>query len=417
MPGPTPDAVRRETARAVRAQSVIDIHTHLFAPRFNRHAPFLLTGIEELLDYHYLRAELLRALQTLDPRSLAALPKRDRADLTWRTLFRERAPVSESTRGVLTTLAALGLDTNEPNLDAYRHHFATLDPDEHVNNVMRLAGVERITMTNELFDDRERAAWLDDNTLAADPRFATVIRIDALFADPQAALARLADWGHKQPDPIHAVRAFLNEWVDRTNPVYAAASLPPITTNTLTPSAEGDRILHEAVLPTLDDRKLPLALMIGARRAVNPALADAGDASGPSNLTPLADLCTRAPRTTLLVTMLAREDQHSLCVLARKFANLVPFGCWWFLNTPTAIAEITRTRLELLGSTFIPQHSDARVLEQLIYKWSHTRDVLADVLADHFATLATSGPCIDERCITREVDRLFRTNALERIPY
>ena len=27
--------------------------------------------------------------------------------------------------------------------------------------------------------------------------------------------------------------------------------------------------------------------------------------------------------------------------IARKFANLMPFGCWWFLNNPSIIAEIT----------------------------------------------------------------------------
>ena len=52
--------------------------------------------------------------------------------------------------------------------------------------------------------------------------------------------------------------------------------------------------------------------------------------------------------------MLSRENQHELCVAARKFANLMPFGCWWFLNNPSIVSEITRERLELLGPTFIP---------------------------------------------------------------
>jgi hypothetical protein len=30
--------------------------------------------------------------------------------------------------------------------------------------------------------------------------------------------------------------------------------------------------------------------------------------------------------------------------------------------------EMTRERMEMLGTTFIPQHSDARILEQVIYK-------------------------------------------------
>jgi hypothetical protein len=58
--------------------------------------------------------------------------------------------------------------------------------------------------------------------------------------------------------------------------------------------------------------------------------------------------------------MLARENQHELAVAARKFGNLMVFGCWWFVNNPSLITEITRMRVELLGTSFIPQHSDAR---------------------------------------------------------
>jgi hypothetical protein len=75
--------------------------------------------------------------------------------------------------------------------------------------------------------------------------------------------------------------------------------------------------------------------------------------------------------------VLSRENQHELCVYARKFNNLMPFGCWWFLNNPSIVEEITRERIELLGASFIPQHSDARVLEQVIYKWRNTRATLA----------------------------------------
>ena len=91
----------------------------------------------------------------------------------------------------------------------------------------------------------------------------------------------------------------------------------------------------------------------------------------------------RTSRTTAsLISVLSRENQHELCVYARKFANLMPFGCWWFLNNPSVVEEITRERLEMLGTSFIPQHSDARVLEQVIYKWRNTRRTLAPILAE-----------------------------------
>ena len=43
-------------------------------------------------------------------------------------------------------------------------------------------------------------------------------------------------------------------------------------------------------------------------------------------------------------------------------------GSWWFCNNPSLIAATTAMRLEMLGTAFTCQHSDARVLEQLLYK-------------------------------------------------
>ena len=86
------------------------------------------------------------------------------------------------------------------------------------------------------------------------------------------------------------------------------------------------------------------------------------------------------------------------------------FGCWWFVNNPSLIEEITRMRVELLGTSFIPQHSDARVLDQLIYKWDHSREIIARVLVDKYVDLAATGwqPTEDE--IRRDVRRLFHEN-------
>ena len=88
----------------------------------------------------------------------------------------------------------------------------------------------------------------------------------------------------------------------------------------------------------------------------------------------------------------------------------MPFGCWWFLNNPSIIAEITSQRLELLGTTFVPQHSDARVLEQLIYKWQHSRGVIAQCLSDSYDRLIAVGGSVSEKQVHRDVTKLFETN-------
>ncbi len=133
------------------------------------------------------------------------------------------------------------------------------------------------------------------------------------------------------------------------------------------------------VLPTARAHALPFALMVGVRRGINPALRAAGDGLGRADVSAVGRLCAGNPGVRFLSTFLSRENQHELCVSARKFRNLMPFGCWWFLNNPSIMKEMTTERIELLGTSFIPQHSDARVLEQLVYKWKHSRRCVADV--------------------------------------
>jgi len=164
------------------------------------------------------------------------------------------------------------------------------------------------------------------------------------------------------------------------------------------------------VLPVCRELGLPLSLMIGVRRSVNPALRSAGDASGRADLRSLEALCREFPANRFLVSVLSRENQHELCVYARKFSNLMPFGCWWFMNNPSIVEEITRERLEMLGTSFIPQHSDARILEQLIYKWRNTRRTLSTVLTNTYQLLEQDGRPVTREDIQRDVDALCGGN-------
>ena len=111
-----------------------------------------------------------------------------------------------------------------------------------------------------------------------------------------------------------------------------------------------------------------------------------------------------------MISVLSRENQHELCVYARKFNNLMPFGCWWFLNNPSIVEEITRERIELIGTSFIAQHSDARVLEQVIYKWRNTRATMAPILANAYGLLGRDGRGVRRAEIQRDVKRLFSSN-------
>ena len=80
------------------------------------------------------------------------------------------------------------------------------------------------------------------------------------------------------------------------------------------------------------------------------------------------------------------------------------------MNNPSLVDEITRERLELLGLSMIPQHSDARILDQLIYKWKHSRQIISKVLVDKYQDLLDSGWLITQDEIGRDVEALLGGN-------
>jgi hypothetical protein len=413
---------------AVREQPVWDFHTHLYPPAFG--TPFagaskradpaglMLWGIDELLTYHYLVAEVFRVVpaQKLPYEGFWRMTKREQADHIWKHLFIERSPISEACRGVLTTLARLGLDPGDRDLEGYRRWFAQQDPDAYIDRVMELANVSRITMTNAVFDDNERDRWLANPKAGADSRFAGVLRFDPILRNWPAAAMRLSEWGYAangtlDDKTIESGKRFLRDWIDRVSGIYCAVSLPPEWRYEGADDHQlSSQVLRRVALPVFAERDLPFAMMIGSKLRVNPGLRDGGDMVGLADVASVARLCHDFPQNRFFCTMLARENQHELAVAARKFGNLMVFGCWWFVNNPSLIDEITRMRVELLGTSFIPQHSDARVLDQLIYKWDHSRELIADVLVDKYADIARTGWTPSESEIRRDVRRLLHQN-------
>ena len=400
-------SIRELVLRTVSETKVTDIHTHLYAPSFG---PFLLWGIDDLLTYHYLVAEAMRWM-SLPYEDFWNLPKRKQADLVWQTLFLDHSPYSEACRGVLTVLQRLGLDVSSRSLDDFRAFFARQELGTYVSRVFELAGVESVVMTNDPFDEAERRVWM--RGWERDPRFHAALRLDVLLNSWELAVPILKEWGCGVDDglsngTVREVRRFLRDWIERMDALYMAVSLPPSFAFP-EDSARG-RLIEECVLPTAEEKDIPLALMIGVKRSVNPGLRLAGDGLGRANVEAVERLCAGYPNNKFLVTMLSRENQHELCVAARKFRNLMVFGCWWFMNNASLIEELTRMRFEMLGASVIPQHSDSRVLDQLIYKWADSRAIIGEVLAEKYVSLAATGWAVSEEEIRRDAAGLFGGN-------
>jgi hypothetical protein len=390
----------------LQATQIIDIHTHLFKPSLGSLG---LWGIDELITYHYLEAELFRSCE-ISPGHYWTLSKVEQADLIWQTLFVDHPPVSEATRGVVAVLAAFGLPTSAPDLTEARAFFASQTLESHIENVFKLAGISEAVMTNDPLDPAEPPLWKGS---LPHKQFHAVLRLDRVLNKLPEHVSALQAAGYEVASDlsgksIREVRRFLDDWAKRMNPVYMACSLP--YTFQYPESSSRATLLREAVLPACRELGIPLSVMIGVRYQVNPAIKLAGDAVGKADLQAVEHLCREFPDNRFLISVLSRENQHELCVYARKFSNLMPFGCWWFLNNPSIVEEMTRERLEMLGTSFIPQHSDARVLEQVIYKWRNTRRTLAPILANSYVTLAEDGRAVSREDIHQDIQRLFRTN-------
>jgi len=402
--------IRRVVESVLAKQPVLDMHTHVYPASFGTPVPnatgktdpagLLLWGVDELVTYHYLIAEVYRVVtpDKLPYEAYWRMTKTEQADHIWKHLFVERTPISEACRGILNALQKVGLDPGD-GLPRLRRYFAEQDPDRYIDRVMELANIESITMTNAVFDDNERRRWLEGSKAVHDPRFRAVLRIDPMLRDWPAAARKLSEWGYQVGSDlgeatVAEARRFLAEWIDRMQAVYLAVSLPPEFRHPAGGNANaraGQTVLERVILPTCAERGLPFAMMIGSRLRVNPGLREAGDMEGKGDVASVANLCRDFPDNKFLVTMLAREDQHELVVAARKFGNLMVFGCWWFLNNPSLVEEVTRMRVEMLGTSFIPQHSDARVLDQLIYKWDHSLRTIGKVLAEKYEDLVDAG--------------------------
>jgi len=247
------------------------------------------------------------------------------------------------------------------------------------------------------------------------------LRIDPILRDYPTAAKKMGAWGYEMAQEIDdrsvdEARRFLNEWIIRMKALYLAVSLPPDFSYPADPelpvARDGQTMIEQVVLPVCAEHNLPFAMMIGSKLRVNPDLHDAGDMVGRADVQAVVNLCRRFPQNKFFVTMLSRENQHELAVAARKFGNLMLFGCWWFVNNPSLIDEITRMRMELLGTSFVPQHSDARILDQLIYKWDHSKRLIGDVMIDKYRDLMATGWKLSRAEIERDARLFFKDNFL-----
>ena len=170
------------------------------------------------------------------------------------------------------TLELLGLDAGSRDLRKFRAHFVRQKLNAHLERIFKLARIDYAVMTNDIFSPRESLYFLRGAPVPDCLR--TALRMDGLINDFPAAIRQMRVQGYRataarpSPTPNRAVSS-------PTGPGESIRSTWPPRWPTIssTPPATGAaRRLDNVVIPAARELGLPLALMIGVRRQVNPAL-------------------------------------------------------------------------------------------------------------------------------------------------
>lgn len=397
---------------------IIDVHSHLFP---SAHLELCLFGIDHLLTYHYLISELFIVWSQLSVSDFYQLSLENQANIVWEQLFIFRSPISEACRGVITTCQQLGLSewVEQRDLEMIREYFNSLKDDpqkleDYIESIFKKNNIKYTIMTNEIFNSREIDLWEQTPVLNLPNRFKTSLRVDPLIINYSQMALFIQEYQYTPS--ISGFKQYLRDWNQRIKPEYLMASLPydfyyesnqnsghQISEKHLSSS----QVIDLIIIPMALELNLPIAFKFGTQRKINPQLKTAGDSLGVSSVESLARLCQSYPECKFLATFLSLVNQHQLCTVARSFQNFHIYGCWWFLNNPSLIRQITQMRIEMLGWGFTAQHSDARVIEQLIYKWSHSKSIIADILIDKYNNLLQSGWSLDYDEVSRDIQKIF----------
>ena len=308
----------------------------------------------------------------MTPEIFYSKTKQEQANLVWKHLFVDRTPISEASRGVVTTLVALGLtkEVQARDLTAIRKFYRQFrdeslpGAEKFSELVHKLSGVRYNIMTNIPFDPNEAQHWRPKRKEYPD-QYRSALRVDPLLSgDRKSVECALRASGYDTT--LEGARQFLRDWIETVRPEYLMASTPHNFTlegesgrlipqqkrgvneeamkqpgafaeainegrNSCTgedddsPSMidEHSDLLSDVLMRVCEELDLPLALKIGAHRGVNPRLKQAGDgvvAFADAGM--LGRLCARFPNVRILATFLSRNNQHEACVLASKFGNL-----------------------------------------------------------------------------------------------
>ena len=358
----------------VNSTPIFDIHTHLFPSKFKK---FYNVGLIKLLNYHYLKAELF-SLGKIKIEKFNKLSDREKALVVWNNLFLNRYPLSTATQGVLRILKVYGVN----NLNQKFEKILRITNENQLSedDIFKVTNIKQVVMTNNPFDKKEKII-LNSNK---DQKYLPSIRIDDLFVNTSNKKEFLSSINLANTQNKKRAIKEIKKIIKVNKPTYFSLS----TENFI----EFDqKDFFNNFFEQLRQSNIPMMLLIGVKRGINTFYKEAGDGIGVMDLNKLEKILKNFPKNKFLVSCLDYKDQFRLTVLARKFQNLKIVGFWWFNNNESVIENLLKQRFELLGDNFILQHSDARIIDQLVYKWLDFKSIYIKVMAEKYHKLLSLG--------------------------
>ena len=374
----------------VNSTPIFDIHTHLFPSKFKK---YYNVGLIKLLNYHYLKAELF-SLGNIKIKNFNNLDDNKKAKIIWNNLFLNRYPISTATQGVLRILKIYGVEDVNQKFDKILK--ITNENQLSEEDIFKITNINQVVMTNNPFNSEEKKIL----NLNKDSKYLPSIRIDDLFMKPKSKNEHLNSWYLSGQEKIKKAIKEIKIIIQTNKPSYFSLSTENF-------KEFENEFFFKNFLSLLKENKTPMMLLIGVKRGVNKLYNDAGDGIGTMNLDYLEKILIKFPRNKFLVSCLDYRDQFKLSVLARKFQNLKIVGFWWFNNNESIIENLLKQRFELLGDNFIVQHSDARIIDQLVYKWLDFKSIYIKVMVEKYQKLLSLGYKIKATDLERKINFHF----------
>ena len=397
------DTARDSIYEAIASIRLIDPHTHI-----NPHAPASNT-LADLLGYHYY-TELAHS---------AGMPKAkiEEDGISHRELVRRLvsnlSPIENTAqyRWLIEICRKFfgftGERLDESNWEeVYEASEAQMKLAEWPQMVLDQSNVEAVFLTND-FDDQ--LDGFDSDT------YIPCLRTDDLvfhLSKPQTQERVAACTGIDLDGSLGNLRESLRQRFDyfvQHGARACAISLPPDFSPTRVSDGRASTALNEVLLngamadqahqtalsrrvfwtlaELCDEYGLPFDLMIGVNRGVYADGVFQGQDLYDSrvSLIQYRELFNAFPQVKFPISVLASVTNQELVSYAWIFPNVITNGHWWYSNTPSFISRDASARLEAVPQTKqIAYYSDAYKLEFVWPKFDMYRQILADILTNHF---------------------------------